>query len=103
MADNTNVEQLVASIPDLDKNGKIDGPKPDDADKTFEALLTGGREAVDKLLGMIGEVDNGQDWKARYIIHALANYVCRPSKAEQRGLFVDAIVAKLGSDAPKAV
>jgi HEAT repeat protein len=29
--------------------------------------------------------------------------VCRPSKAEQRGLFVDAIVAKLGSDAPKAV
>jgi len=103
MADNTNVEQLVASIPDLDKNGKIDGPKPDDADKTFEALLTGGREAVDKLLGMIREIDDGQDWKARYVLHALANYVCRPSKAEQRGLVVDAIVAKLQGDAPKAV
>jgi HEAT repeat protein len=103
MADNTNVEQLVASIPDLDKAGKIDGPRPQDADKTFEALLTGGREAIDKLLGMIREVDDGQDWKARYVIHGLAVYVCRPSKAQQRGLVVDAIVAKLQSDAPKAV
>ncbi len=103
MAENTNVEQLVASIPDLDKSGKIDGPKPDDARKTFEALLTGGRGAIDKLLGMIRQVDNGEDWKARYILHGLATYVCRPSKAEQRGVFVGAIVAKLKGDAPKAV
>jgi len=103
MAENTNVEQLVASIPDLDKGGKIDGPKPEDAAKTFEALLTGGREAIDKLLGMIREVDNGEDWKARYVLHGLAVYVCRPSKAEQRGLVVGAIVAKLQGDAPKAV
>lgn len=103
MADNTNVEQLVASIPDLDKHGKVDGPKPDDARKTFEALLTGGREAIDKLLGMIREVDNGEDWKARYVLHGLAHYVCQSSKAEQRGMLVDTIVAKLKSDSPKAV
>ncbi len=103
MADNTNVEQLVASIPDLDKHGKVDGPKPDDANKTFEALLTAGREAIDKLLGMIREVDNGEDWKARYVLHGLAHYVCQSSKAEQRGLLVDAIVAKVKSDAPKNV
>jgi len=103
MADNTNVEQLVASIPDLDKSGKIDGPKPDDACKTFEALLTAGPEAVGKLLGMIRQVDNGEDWKARYVLHGLANYVCQPSKAEQRGFFVGAILTKLKGNEPKAV
>jgi len=103
MADNTNVEQLVASIPDLDKHGKIDGPKPSDARKTFEDLLAGGRGAIDRLLGMIREIDNGEDWKARYVLHGLAHYVCQSSKTEQRALLVGVIVAKLKSDAPKAV
>ncbi len=103
MADNTNVEQLVASIPDLDKHGKIDGPKPADARKTFEALLNGGRGAIEKLLGMMREIDNGKDWKARYILHGLAHYVCQPGKAEQRDLFVDTLVAKIKGNAPKAV
>lgn len=103
MAENVNVEQLVAQSGKLDKGGKVEGRKPADAAKAFDALLAGGRKAVDQILRMIREVDDGQDWQARYFLHGLSHHVCGPDKAKQRDLLTAALVAKIESDAPGAV
>ncbi len=94
---------LVGQMPELDKHGKLTGPDWPSAIKVYDAVLEGGRESVAKLVGMLKEVDDGEDYKARYVVHGLALYVCRPEKKKQREMFTAALLSQLGGDRPKSV
>jgi HEAT repeat protein len=94
---------LVGKMPDPDKHGKLDGIAWPEAEKVYDEILQGGRENVVKLVGMLKEIDDGEDYKVRYVIHGLALYLCRPEKKKEREAFAAALVSQLGGDRPKAV
>jgi HEAT repeat protein len=50
---------------------------------------------------MIKEVDDGQDFKARYVLHGLSIYTGLPDKKEQKALVAAAIASRIGGDKPK--
>jgi len=110
MADTTNLGALVARMPDVDgaaenkkREAKLTGPKWGDAEKVFDQVLEGGREAVVGLIGMVGDGQGPEDYKVRYLLHGLAVYVCRPEKEEQQAMFMEALGSQLGGDRHKAV
>lgn len=103
MARSQDVAALVGKMPEPDKHGKLDGIPWPEAEKVYDEILQGGRENVAKLVGLLKEVDDGEDYKARYVIHGLALHVCRPEKKAQREAFTTALVSLLGGDRPKSV
>ncbi len=103
MNQSQDLAALVAKMPELDKHGKLDGIPWPDAVKIYDEMLKGGRESVVKLVGMLKEVDDGEDYKVRYAIHGLALYLCRPEKKKDRERFVSALLSQLGGGRPKSV
>ena len=114
MAANADVKELVERMPELDKAdakdkkksrnaGKLTGPQWAQAEKICDAILAGGAGSIVGVIDMLAEVDDGKDYKARYVLHALAMYVCRPGKAGQRRMVVEAIASQLGGRRPKAI
>lgn len=73
---------LVARITDRDNDGKHTAPAPEDMEKIYELLLEGGeagvRARVADLVGMLVEPGASEDYKARYLLHALVIRVTRP-------------------------
>jgi hypothetical protein len=94
---------LVGKMPEPDKHGKLDGLPWPEAEKVYDEILRGGRENIVKLVGMLKEIDDGEDYKARYVIHGMALYLCRPEKKALREAFTAALVSQLGGDRPKPV
>lgn len=95
------IEELVDKVPPLDKGGTFTGPSWDEAVPILDALLKA--EATSALVGMLKAVDDGQDYRPRYLLHVLAQYLGRPEKEEQRRKFSTALAAALSSDKPAAV
>lgn len=108
MPSSENIAALVNQIPELDeknpdlsllrvkpKRGKLTGPVWAKAEKLFDQVLEGGKAGVADVIDMIQEVDDGTDYKARYMLHGLATYVCRPEKKAHRAAVVGGITSKL--------
>lgn len=96
-------QELVNQLPDLDKHGKVDGPPPEAAAKLFDALIAGGTDAVDTIIGMVNEVDDGADYKARYALHGLAMRCGSPDRAGRRAMLNRALVAQLKKPLPTSI
>lgn len=94
---------LVDRIPRLDKRGTFAGPRWPVAEEIFEGILEGGAENVAGLVKMLKEVDNGEDYKARYVIHGIAVYLGRPGKEKQREMFATALASRIGGADPVPV
>lgn len=103
MARTQDVAALVGKMPDPDKHGKLDGIPWPEAEKIYDEILKGGRPAVVKLVEMLREVDDGEDYKVRYTLHGLALYVGRPGKEREREALAAALVSQLGGGRPKPV
>ena len=112
MADTADVRELVEQMPELDKGdaktkrksqGKLTGPTRAEAKKVYDRILAGGADSIVGVIDLLAEVDDGKDYKARYVLHALMTYVCGPGKAGQRAMVIDAVVSQLGGRRPKAV
>jgi HEAT repeat protein len=73
---------LVARITDRDKDGKHTAPAPEDMEKIYELLIEGGEAGVKTrvadIIGMLVEPGVSEDYKARYLLHALVVRVTRP-------------------------
>jgi HEAT repeat protein len=94
--------EIVARIPELDaKRGTFTGPTWEDAAQVFDAVLALGRDGVVAVVGMVQDVDDGNDYRVRYVLHGLAQYVGRPGKEAARATFVEALASQLGGDRPK--
>ena len=112
MAPSADLKDLVNKMPELDRvkqrdrvvvTGKLTGPPWEDAEKVYDKILKGGRDNIVGVIDMLAWIDDGKDYKARYVLHAIAAYVCRPGKEKQRATVIDAIASQIGGDRPKAV
>ena len=97
------IAALVDQIPPLDKRGTFTGPSWEEAIPIFDGILAAGRDGVIAVVAMLKTVDDGVDYKARYVLHGLAQYVGRPGKEAARTLLVEALGSQLGGDQPKGV
>src|SRR5262245_19912937 len=97
------IAELVDQVPALDKRGTFTGPSWEEATPMLDGLIAAGRDGLVAVIAMLKDVDDGSDYKARYALHALAQYVGRPGKESARKTFADALAAQLGGDRPKGV
>ncbi|RPH35868.1 MAG: hypothetical protein EHM91_16700, partial [Planctomycetota bacterium] len=88
------IADLVDQIPALDKRGTFTGPSWDEAMPILDGILAAGKEGVLAVIGMVKPVDDGSDYKARYVLHALAQWVGRPGKEAARTIVAEALAAK---------
>jgi len=95
MADKDTIMKLVGQIPDLDKRGTVHGPSWDDAITIFDSILEDGADAAGIMVNQLGEIDDGADWKVRYVLHGIALYLSRDGKEKQRAEFCAALAAQL--------
>ena len=113
MAPSAELKKLVDQMPELDRvktkdkkvriTGKLTGPLWDDAEEVYDKILKGGRDSIIGVIDMLAEIDDGKDYKARYVLHALTAYVCRPGKEKHRTAVVQAIASQIGGDRPKII
>jgi hypothetical protein len=93
----------LAALKTPPRRGKLTGPAWDDAKKIYDEILAGGRDNVVALVGMLKDVDDGADYRARYTLHALTTYSCRSGQGKQRDMMAAALTSQLGGDRPKPV
>lgn len=98
-----DVAALVGKMPQLDKRGTLTGPRPAVAHRIYDEILSGGAKSVAAIVDMLQDVDDGTDWKARYVLHGMAQYLGRPDKKEPRATYLEGLVSKLGGDTSKPV
>ncbi len=55
------------------------------------------------VIDLLAAVDDGGDYKARYVLHGLMTYVCGPGKSRQKAMVIDAIASQIGGKRPKAI
>ncbi len=101
MRQDEKLAEILAPIPPLDKDGTLTGPAWEDAIKVFDAVLEGGKDRVAALAGMVQEPDDGRDYKARYALHGLAQYLGRPGKEAPRAVYCEALAGQLGGEIAK--
>ena len=99
----TDLAALVESMPKCDRDGKHTGPAPEVALKAVQQILAGGKEQVLALAGMLREPGKGEDYKAHYLLHAVATHARRPGAEAERKLVCDALAAALRGAAPEIV
>ena len=63
---------LVDQVPALDKRGTFTGTTWEEALPIFDGVLAAGRGGVVAVVGMLKEIDDGVDYKARYVLHGIA-------------------------------
>ena len=98
-----DLDALVNSLPDCDKDGKYTGPDPETAQKAVDIILKGGKPLVVALVDMLKEPDKGDDYKANYLLHAVATYARRPDAEDQRKSVTEALVSTLEGERPVIV
>lgn len=97
------ISDAVEQVPALDKRGTFTGPSWEEILPALDTVLAAGRDGIVAVVAMLKDVDDGSDYKARYFLHVIAQYVGRPGKEAARAVFVDALASQLGGDRPRGV
>ena len=94
---------LVNETPDLDEFGKVHGvPWPESA-KIYDSILAKGADAIRQVVGMLQAVDDGTDYKARYVIHGLTMHTGKPEKTTHGKLLRDTVCSELQEGYPASI
>ena len=97
------IAEKVERLGRLDKRGTFTGAPRALTNPIFDEILSGGSKSVGALVDRLKEVDDGADWKFRYALHGIAQYLGGPGKAKVRGTFSTALASQLGGDRPKPI
>ena len=65
----------LKQVPELQDGKRFPSMPPAEAAKLFDDFVAGGKEAVLTVIDEIGEVDDGKDWKSRFVLKAAATHV----------------------------
>jgi len=76
-------------------SGKLTGPTWQEATPIYDEILKGGADNIAGLIGMLSKIDDGKDFKARYVLHAIVTYTCSPGKEAHRACVAKAIASQL--------
>jgi HEAT repeat protein len=104
----SNIKSLIDRMPatDREKEGragdgasKFTGPDPAETDTIFAEILSGGREALAGLAGLIREPGDAefQNYKAGYLLHGLVIFVGGEGRGEARQMLADVLASELGN------
>ena len=104
-AEPDTVNVFLAGIPDLTRRSRFPSLDPERANAVFKAMLDGGdsEAAILSVVGELNERDDGSDWKARFILHALGTHACGKGKDAERAKVEAAFVKALQADHPAAI
>jgi hypothetical protein len=98
------LKSLVDQMPDPDSRGMyntdIDKEK---IEKAIAEIHRGGRQYVVGIIDMLVPPGEGNDVKAHYALHCLANHVLKIKDEPARREFCQTLAAQLGGDRPKPV
>ena len=97
------IAEAVDQVPALDKRGTFTGPAWEEILPAVDTVLAAGRDGVVAVVGMLKDVDDGADYKARYFLHVIAQYVGRPGKEAARTMVAEAFASQLGGDRSRGV
>jgi len=104
MAISERLKSLVAELPNPDNRGMlctdIDKEK---IERSIAAIHAGGRDSVLGLIEMLVPPGAGDDAKAHYALHCLANHVLKIKDEDARRQFSEALASQLGGARPKPV
>ena len=120
MSDMPDIDRLLKIVPDLDpepvkdqappgrlrvppSKGKFTGPTWEELTPTLEAIVAAGAPAVAGLVARLKEVDDGTDYRARYLLHVLAIWLGHPDRAAARQAFEAALLREAEGEHPKGV
>ncbi|MEC9053922.1 MAG: hypothetical protein VX633_01355 [Verrucomicrobiota bacterium] len=99
MAEETKIKRsvFVERLPAL-SNSRWGGIKEEDGDRLVADILKKGADAVSELIDGLKEVDSGEDWQERLLLHQLAIHCSVPARADDRkvlaGLYASAALSK---------
>lgn len=85
MAEETKTKRsaFVKLLPQL-TNSKWGGISKEDGDAIVAAIFKEGGDAIRELIGGLLEVDSGEDWQERFLLHQLAVSARAPVRANDR-------------------
>jgi hypothetical protein len=97
------IADWVNQVPALDPDGKLTGPLPPTMGGVFAGCLALGAAGLGDLIGRLQEVDDGSDYRVRYVLHGLAVYVCAPERQDQRALLCRVLAEAINGPRPAAI
>lgn len=103
MADTQKLTELIARVPALDANGTFTGAPVDASKDMVETLVADQKNMVPALIANLKEVDDGTDYRERYLLHAATTALCTPGRDAQRESFSDIVARELKSAIPELV
>lgn len=85
MAEESKMERsaFVEHLPQL-TNSKWGGVSKQDGDQIVAAIFKQGGDAIKGLIDGLQEVDSGEDWQERFLLHQLAVNASAPARAKDR-------------------
>lgn len=98
----TKTNALLNRLPEL-QDGKM---PPIDADlcaELVQTLLQDGKPAIAGLIDALREVDNGSDWKARFLLNTLASSAAAPALAPRRQMLAALLLDEAAGTRPAPV
>ena len=98
----TNNNPVLNSLPDL-REGKMPAIDPKLADEVVQTILKGGKDAIIGVIEMLREVDNGADWKPRFILQALVIAAGNPDQDAQRRMLATVLLDEAAGARPAPI
>lgn len=71
-------------IPELEGGRRFPSLAPDKATQLFGELLSADKKEIVSIIDALNEIDDGKDWKARFVLGALASHVGAADRKNDR-------------------
>jgi hypothetical protein len=98
----TNTNALINRLPDL-QEGKMPPIDKNLCTELVQTLLKGGKDAIVGLIDALREVDNGSDWKARFLLNTMVFSLGTPEQSTHRSMLANVLLEEAAGARPAAV
>ncbi|MEI6674307.1 MAG: hypothetical protein WCO57_03920 [Verrucomicrobiota bacterium] len=98
----TETNALLNRLPEL-QEGKMPPIDANLSSELVQTLLKGGKDAISGLINAVREVDNGSDWKARFLVTTLVSSVGAPGQDSQQQMLAAALLDEATGTRPESV
>lgn len=96
-------DAMLARLPELEDGVRFPAIDPALTAELCAALVAAAPASIAALAGRLNAVDDGSDWKVRFLLHALATRVAAPGRDADRASFLRACEALLDDAHPPHV
>jgi hypothetical protein len=98
----TKTSALLNRLPEL-QDGKMPPIDATLSTELVQTILKGEKDAIVGVIDALREVDNGGDWKARFLLQTLVSSAGTPAQAPQRRRLADVMLDEAAGTRPASV